>query len=245
MDEVASIAAEPRVNCGKGPARRLRAAERVPAVIYGGNGEPVTVSVGLREIAREIHRPGFFSRLYDLSVNGEKLRVLPRDVQLDPVTDIPVHVDFLRFQSGQKITVSVPVSFREHEASPGLKRGGVLNVVRHEIELVCQVESIPEGIEFDLTGREIGDSLHISDVTLPEGVTPLVTDRDFTVATVAAPTVRKEEEAAAQAEAEAAAEALEAGEEGEEVAEAEGEGEGEAPVETEPKAEKKEGKKEE
>jgi large subunit ribosomal protein L25 len=238
MGEVASIPAEPRVNYGKGPARRLRAAARVPAVIYGGGSEPVGVSVGLREIAREIHRSGFFSRLYDLSVNGEKLRVLPRDVQLDPVTDIPVHVDFLRFEAGQKITVSVPVSFREHEASPGLKRGGVLNIVRHEIELVCQVESIPEEIEFDLTDREIGDSLHISDVTLPEGVTPLVTDRDFTVATVAAPTVRKEEEAAAQAEAEAAAEALEAGEEGEEAAAAEGEGE--APAETESTEEKKE-----
>lgn len=226
MDELITIVAEPRERVGKGGARALRRAGRIPGVIYGGEEDPLPISVDVRDIGREIHRPGFFSRLYDLQLNGKGHRVLPREVQFHPVTDAPLHIDFLRYVAGQKVHVYVPVVFVEQENCQGLRRGGVLNVVRHEIELVSQAEAIPTEIRISLAGYDIGESVHIGAVALPQGVSPAITDRDFTIATIAAPTVKKEEEEEAAArveEVEAAAEA-EAPAEGE-VSEAEGEAE--------------------
>lgn len=221
MSDTIALPAEPRERVGKGAARAVRRAGRVPAVIYGDRKDPLTISLDPRDVDRELHRPGFFATLYDVEVGGKKHRVLPRDVQLDPVSDRTVHVDFLRVAQDTEVTVNVPVNFVNEEESPGLKRGGVLNIVRHEIEFSCRADAIPQQIELDLTGLEIGDSVHISMVKLPDGVTPTITDRDFTIATVAAPSAVKAEAAEEQAAAE--------GEEGEapagEEAAAEGEGE--------------------
>ena len=170
-------------------------------------------------------RRGFFARLYDLKVNGDVIRVLPRDVQVDPVTDAPLHIDFIRYVKGAALAVSVEVRFEGQEECEGLKRGGVLNIVRHEVELLCPLEAIPEFIVADVAGCEIGDSIHISQIELPEGVTPTITDRDFTVATIAAPTVIvepvDEEEGEEGEELEEGAE--EGAEEGEAAPDAEGE----------------------
>ena len=221
MSDTIALPAEPRERVGKGAARAVRRAGRVPAVIYGDRKDPLTISLDPRDVDRELHRPGFFATLYDVEVGGKKHRVLPRDVQLDPVSDRTVHVDFLRVAQDTEVTVNVPVNFINEEESPGLKRGGVLNIVRHEIEFSCRADAIPQQIELDLTGLEIGDSVHISMVKLPDGVTPTITDRDFTIATVAAPSAVKAEAAEEQAAAE--------GEEGEAPAgeEAADEGEGE------------------
>ncbi len=221
MSDTIALPAEPRERVGKGAARAVRRAGRVPAVIYGDRKDPLTISLDPRDVDRELHRPGFFATLYDVEVGGKKHRVLPRDVQLDPVSDRTVHVDFLRVAQDTEVTVNVPVNFVNEEESPGLKRGGVLNIVRHEIEFSCRADAIPQQIELDLTGLEIGDSVHISMVKLPDGVTPTITDRDFTIATVAAPSAVKAEAAEEQAAAE--------GEEGEAPAgeEAAEEGEGE------------------
>lgn len=227
MSDTIALPAEPRERVGKGAARAVRRAGRVPAVIYGDRKDPLTISLDPRDVDRELHRPGFFATLFDVEVGGKKHRVLPRDVQLDPVSDRTVHVDFLRVAQDTEVTVNVPVNFMNDEESPGLKRGGVLNIVRHEIEFSCRADAIPQQIEIDLTGLDIGDSVHISMIQLPEGVTPTITDRDFTIATVAAPSAVKAEAAEEQA---AAAEGEE-GEvpEGEEGEVQEGEGEGEEP----------------
>ena len=232
MADITSITAEVRERAGKGAARAERQAGRVPAVIYGNKEQPVTVSVSPRTLQQELHKPGFFTRVFEVEVNGNKHLVLPRDVQLHPVTDSPIHVDFLRVTKNTKINVGVPVIFLNDEKSPGLKRGGVLNIVRHEIELACNAMEIPHSLTADLDGLDIGDAIHISHIALPEGVQPVISDRDFTVATIAAPSKLKsaEEEAAEAAEAEAAeAEAAEAGE-------------GEAKPEGEAKKEKEEEK---
>lgn len=226
MAEVANLAADEREGAGKGAARALRRSGRVPAVIYGDKKEPLAISIDWHDLAHELHQPGFLSRLYDISVNGGKHRVLPRDVQLHPVTDAPLHVDFLRIGAGAMINVAVTVIFENEEESPGLKRGGVLNIVRRDIELVCPATAIPEALRVDLSGLDIGDSVHISDIALPPDCEPTIADRDFTVATIAAPTVITEEEEAAEAVEGEEVEALE-GEEGEAV---EGEA-GEAPAE--------------
>ncbi|MDJ0934508.1 MAG: 50S ribosomal protein L25/general stress protein Ctc [Kiloniellales bacterium] len=227
MSDTIALPAEPRERVGKGAARAVRRAGRVPAVIYGDRKDPLTISLDPRDVDRELHRPGFFATLFDVEVGGKKHRVLPRDVQLDPVSDRTVHVDFLRVAQDTEVTVNVPVNFTNDEESPGLKRGGVLNIVRHEIEFSCRADAIPQQIEIDLTGLDIGDSVHISMIQLPDGVIPTITDRDFTIATVAAPSAVKAEAAEEQA---AAAEGEE-GEvpEGEEGEVQEGEGEGEEP----------------
>ncbi len=193
MVDVTSLAASSRSQSGKGPARAARRAGLVPAIIYGNNLEPVSISVERKALERQNHVPGFFIRLVDVSLDGETHRVLPRDVQFHPVSDVPLHVDFLRFSADRKITVAVPVHFGNEEESPGLKRGGVLNIVRHEVEVLCTADNIPQIFEIDLTGLEIGDAVHASMVALPEGVAFTITDRDFTIATVAAPTVVAEE----------------------------------------------------
>ncbi len=189
MSDQVTIEALPREPRGKGGARALRREGRMPAIVYGGGGEPLSVSLNYNVLERELGRRGFFARLYDLKVNGDVIRVLPRDVQVDPVTDAPLHIDFIRYVKGATLAVSVEVRFEGQEESEGLKRGGVLNIVRHEVELLCPLEAIPEFLVANVAGSEIGDSIHISQIELPEGVTPTITDRDFTVATIAAPTI--------------------------------------------------------
>jgi large subunit ribosomal protein L25 len=202
MPEILSLSAEARPRAGKGASRATRRAGRIPAIVYGDHKEPVLVSLEPRELHRAMARTGFFASLVDVNVDGETHRTLPRDVQIHPVTDLPLHVDFMRVGAHAQITVTVPVVFINHERSGGLRRGGILNVVRHGIEVVCSVDSIPERVVVDLTGLEIGDSLHIHSVELPEGVRPVVHERDFTIASIAASSaVREEALAAAQSAA--------------------------------------------
>lgn len=221
--ETASLGAEARGATGKGPSRAARRAGRVPAVLYGGADEPMSLSLDRRELVLAVEKGGFTSKLLDLQFGSDAQRVLPREVQVHPVTDVPIHVDFLRITADSKINVMVAVIFINEEESPGLKRGGVLNVVRHEVELICGAESIPERLTADLTGLDIGDGIHISSIALPEGVTPAISDRDFTVATVAAPTIHVDEEEEKE------------GEEGEEGVEGEEGAEGEVGAEGETK----------
>ena len=219
MADINTLAAEPREQGGKGTARAARRAGRIPAVIYGNKEEPVMVTLERRVLEHELHKGGFFTQLVDLDVGGTKHRVLPRDAQYHPVTDRPLHVDFLRFSADRKITVEVPVNFLNEEEAPGIRVGGVLNIVRHEVEVSCTADRIPEHFDVDLTGLEIGDSIHAHSLSLPDGVELTITDRDFTIATIAAPTVmptEEEEEEAAQAEAAAEAEGEGAEEEKEE-----------------------------
>jgi large subunit ribosomal protein L25 len=180
----------------------------IPGIVYGGSADPVPVQVDEHTLLRMHNTGAFLQTLVMLEIGSQKTRVIPRAVQLDPVTDRPVHVDFMRLTPGGTISLDIPVHFRGHENSPGLKRGGVLNVVRHEVAMLCPVDNIPEYIEGDLSGLDIGNSLHISAFALPEGVKPLIRERDFTVATIAPPTTFVEEtpQAAAAVEgAEAAA----------------------------------------
>jgi large subunit ribosomal protein L25 len=204
MAESPQLSIELRERAGKGAARTVRRAGRVPGVIYGGKQEPILISLDPAELKRELHKIGFFATLFDLKLDGAAHRVLPRDVHFDPVTDKPLHVDFMRVTGDSKVVVQVPVEFINEPKSPGLKRGGVLNIVRHEIELRCPVDSIPQKITVDLDGLDIGDSIHISHVTLPPNVRPTV-DRDFTVASIAAPSAVRAEALEAQAAAQAAA----------------------------------------
>jgi large subunit ribosomal protein L25 len=222
MSETVLIAAEPRERAGKGAARAARRGGLIPAVIYGAKKEPSLINLPEKELTRQIHAGGFFARLYDVKVGSDKERVLARDVQLDPVSDRPMHVDFLRVSASSKVTVEVPVSFINEESCPGLIKGGVLNIVRHEIELACRADAIPHEIEIDLTDYDFGDGIHISQVALPDGVEPTIVDRDFTIATIAAPVVHTEEEEAAEGEEEEI-EGVEGEVEGEEGAEGAGE----------------------
>jgi large subunit ribosomal protein L25 len=189
MADISQLAAEVRERAGKGAARATRRAGRVPAVIYGNKQDPVMISLDPRELNIELRHTGFFSRVYEVDIAGTKHRVLPRDLQVHPITDHPLHLDFMRFSAKTRLNVDVEVVFLNEEASPGLKEGGVLNIVRHAVELRCRPDDIPESLTVDLTGLEIGDSVHISAVTLPEDVELTITDRDFTIATIAAPTV--------------------------------------------------------
>jgi large subunit ribosomal protein L25 len=201
MAEIQEISAEMRGGTGTGAAREVRRQSRVPGVVYGGGEQPVAISVGRRDLDKALLRGGFLNTVYQLKLDGRAIRVLPRDVQHHVVSDAPLHVDFMRLAKDARVTVMVPVHFINQDKSRGLSLGGVLNVVRHEIELSCPADFIPEFLEIDLEGREIGDSIHISAVKLPEGSRPTITDRDFTVATVAPPTVQTEEAPAAEAAA--------------------------------------------
>ena len=189
MSEINELKAEVREGVGKGAARAIRRSGRVPAVIYGDKKEPKPISLPYKEVDMKIRSGGFLTTLLMIDVDGDKVRVIPKDFQLDPVRDFPMHVDFLRIAKGAQLTLEIPVSFVNEEESPGLTRGGVLNVVRYAVELTVPADSIPESLTADLTGLDIGDGIHISDIELPEGVTPTITDRDFTIATVAAPAV--------------------------------------------------------
>jgi large subunit ribosomal protein L25 len=194
MSEALTLPAEARERAGKGASRALRREGRVPAVVYGNNEEPTTIHVEEKELVRQLMTGHFFNSVVTIEVNGKAVRTLPKDVAFHPVTDRPLHADFLRISADHKVHVEVPVVFANEEASPGLKRGGVLNIVRHELELVCAPDSIPGEIVIDVTGLEVGASIHISHVTLPAGVASAITDRDFTIATIVAPSSLKSEE---------------------------------------------------
>lgn len=211
MAQTHQLNAEVRERAGKGAARATRRAGRVPAVIYGNKQEPVLISVDPVDLMKELQQPGFFSHVYEIAVGGETYKVLARDLQTHPINDLPTHVDFMRFSKKTRLAVDVFVEFINEEECPGLKEGGVLNVVRHDVELRCSPDAIPESLAADLSGLQIGDTLHISAITLPEGAELTITDRDFTVATIAAPTIFTEVED-------------EEGEEGEGVEGEEGEG---------------------
>jgi len=187
MSDMLTFVAEDRSAVGKGAARSLRNAGRVPAVIYGEKKDQLMVSLEARALRRELQNPRFYSTLCALEVGGKPVRVLPREIQLHPVSDEPIHADFVYVSKGAAVTVDVQVVFLNEEICPGIKRGGVLNVVRREVELVCPADAIPEKIELDLGEADIGDSLHFSHAVVPDGVAPTITDRDFTIATIAAP----------------------------------------------------------
>lgn len=188
MVQVVTFKVEKREKAGKGAARAVRRLGLVPGVIYGDKQEPVLVQMDPRQLIAALHKPGFYAHQYDLVVEGgETHRVMAQDVQFHVVTDAPQHVDFLRVNENTRVHVEVEVEFVNHNAAPGLKRGGILNVVRHEIEVIARPGDVPEKIVADLTGLDINDSLHISAVKLPEGVRPAISDRDFTIATIAAP----------------------------------------------------------
>ena len=204
MSDAITLPAETRDRAGKGASRALRREGRVPAVIYGGKEEPTPIHVEAKELVRLLDTGHFMNSIVEIEVGGKKMKTLPKDVSLHPVTDRPVHADFFRLAKGAKVEVQVPVVFVNEAASPGLKKGGVLNIVRHELELVCDAEKIPSEIEIDVEGKEVGDSIHISEVTLPEGSESAITDRDFTIATLVAPSALKkaEEETGEEVDAE-------------------------------------------
>jgi len=204
MAQATELKAQARSGVGKGAARALRRQGFVPAVIYGEKQPPLPVSITYKDAMKRIYDGGFLSHVITLDVDGEKHRVIPRDYQLDPVKDNALHVDFLRVGANTTLDVQVHVTFINEEQSPGLKRGGTLNVVRHTVEVSAPADAIPEEIVVDLAGTDIGDSLHISAVTLPKGVTPKITDRDFTIATIVAPSGLRSADAEGGDEAEEA-----------------------------------------
>ena len=219
MSDVLTLSAETRERAGKGASRAIRREGRVPAVIYGQKQEPLSIHIEEKALVKMLNTGHFMNSVVMIEAGGEATRTLPKDVQFHPVTERPMHVDFLRIAKNAKVTVGVPVHFINEEKAPGLKRGGVLNVVRHELELVCDASRIPDDIVIDLAGYDVGDSIHISAVTLPEGSTSAIEDRDFTIATIVAPSALKSTEGDTEA-APAAGEVPTVGEEGE--------GEGEA-----------------
>ncbi|PKA41204.1 50S ribosomal protein L25/general stress protein Ctc [Rhizobium sullae] len=201
--ETYELKAEARERVGKGSARELRRNGLIPAVIYGDKQAPISIALNTNEVTKRIHAGGFMTTVATIDVGGQKYKVLPKDYQRDPVRDFMMHVDFLRVSGNTQVTVEIPVHFINEEKSQ-VKIGGVLNIVRHTIEVQCPADAIPEFFNIDLTGKKIGDSIHISEVTLPKGVTTVI-DRDFTVATIVAPAAGVEEEAPAEGEGEAEA----------------------------------------
>ncbi|KRA83283.1 50S ribosomal protein L25/general stress protein Ctc [Altererythrobacter sp. Root672] len=215
MSDALTLPAELRERAGKGASRALRRDGRVPAVIYGGKDEPIAIHVEERVLSRQLNTGHFMNSIVMLEIGGKTVRTLPKDVALHPVSDRPLHVDFFRLTKNAKVEVAVPVVFVNEDASPGLKKGGVLNVVRHDLELVCEADKIPSEVQLDVTGLDIGDSIHISNVALPQGSESAITDRDFTIATIVAPSALKQSAAAAAEEgAEEAGEAAEEASEG-------------------------------
>lgn len=206
------LKATARPRAGKGAARQARREGKVPAVIYGDGKPPETIALDYNELWKQFLKGHFTSTVFEIDMDGKKHLVIPRDMQLDPVKDQPIHVDFLRIGKEGLIRVEVAVRFVNETLSPGLKRGGVLNIVRHEIEVTCPYDKIPAYFEVDLEGLEIGRSIHISAVNLPQGVVPTIKDRDFTIATIAGAVKQEEEPAAAAAATEAAATAAASGE---------------------------------
>jgi large subunit ribosomal protein L25 len=197
MPEITTLSAERRLRAGKGATRVTRRMGRVPGIIYGGDRDPMLISLDPRELSRALTKRGFLAMVVEVRVDDDVHRTLPRDVQYHPATDEPLHVDFMRVGVDTRVTVTVPVAFINPEMSIGLRRGGILNIVRHGIALICQVDNIPEQLVVDLNGLDIGDSVHISAVTLPPGSRLAITDRDFTIASIAASSAVREEAAAA------------------------------------------------
>ena len=204
MSDALTLPAESRERAGKGASRALRREGRVPAVIYGGKEEPQPIHVEAKLLSLQLGTGHFMNSIVMIELGGQAIRTLPKDVAFHPVTSRPIHADFLRLGKDAKVDVNVPVVFINEEDSPGLKRGGVLNIVRHELELVCDADKIPTEVQIDVTGREVGDSIHISHVNLPARSASKIDDRDFTIATIVAPSaLKKAEGAAAAAEGEA------------------------------------------
>ncbi|MCB1510890.1 MAG: 50S ribosomal protein L25/general stress protein Ctc [Hyphomicrobiaceae bacterium] len=195
--QIQELLATARPRAGKGAARAVRREGKVPAVIYGNKETPETIAVDNNELTRLLRRGHFMSSVFDIKLDGRTVRALPRDIQFDPVKDFPIHVDFQRVAADGRIRIAIPVEIINEDKSPGMKRGGVLNMVRHEIEVFCPADRIPATLEIDLAGVEIGTSIHISAIALPEGVTPTITDRDFTVITVAGSAAAKSDANAA------------------------------------------------
>jgi large subunit ribosomal protein L25 len=204
MATVKELKATARPKSGKGAARAERRAGRVPGVIYGNNQPPTTISVDDKELRQRILAGRFLTTIYDIDLEGKKHRVIPRDFHLDPVKDFPIHVDFMRLGDGATIRISVPLHVERADASPGVKRGGTVNIVTHAIDLECSVDNIPQFVEVDVSGLEIGYSLHLSDIKLPGGVKSL-TREDATLVTIVPPSGYAEEQKAAAAAAAAAA----------------------------------------
>lgn len=194
MSDLLHLPAETRERAGKGASRALRREGRVPAVIYGGNEEPLAIHVEEKLLVKQLGTGHFFNSIVEVEVGGKTVRTLPKDVAFHPVNDRPLHADFLRLSANSTVHVEVPVIFVNEDASPGLKRGAVLNIVRHELELVCEADKIPDDIAIDVTGLDVGASIHISHVALPAGVKSAITDRDFTIATIVAPSGLRSEE---------------------------------------------------
>jgi large subunit ribosomal protein L25 len=194
MRESYELAGARRERVGKGAARALRREAKLPAVIYGDKKDPIPVALPYKEVNLLIQGGAFMTTVGTINVDGDKHQVIAKDFELDPVRDFPMHVDFLRVSKGATLTVNIPVHFLNEETSPGLKAGGVLNVVRHEVELNCPANAIPESLELDLGAAELGDTLGISAISLPDGAEPTITDRDFVIATIASPAALKSEE---------------------------------------------------
>ncbi len=228
-----------RKKIGKSNSKNLRNDGKVPAIIYGDKKESNYIFLEYLDIMKEMSKTGFFSTVFNLNINKKKIKVLPREVQTDPLNNKPIHIDFLRVTPESKINISVPIIFINEDESPGLKSGGVLNTVRRDIDLICKIKNIPEKLEANLKDLEVGSVVHMSDIILPEGVLPVIADRDFTIATIAAPTIMTVEEEKPETEGEEGAEGAE-GEEGVEVKEGEEgskEGKSEETKETEAKKE--------
>lgn len=194
MSDIVKMSVEPRPGVGKGAARAARRAGFVPGVIYGDKKDPVTIQIKGNELLKTLNSGGFYTTIFDIDVAGEQHRVIPKDIQKNKLNGLPEHVDFMRLTKGAKIVVMIPVSFLNEETSAGLKEGGTLNVVRHEVELSVLPDNMPETVEIDLEKFEIGSTINISDANLPEGAEPTITDRDFTIATIMEPRAAVEEE---------------------------------------------------
>ena len=194
MSDTYVLEGQLRDRVGKGASRELRRNKMVPAVIYGDKKDPLPIALPYKELSMKLHGGGFMTTIATIEINGEKHKVLPKDYQLDPVRDFVDHVDFLRISKNTVVTVEIPVHFENEEDCPGLKKGGVLNIVRHAVEVNCPADSIPDSFSIDLLPFDLGDSINISSVTLPEGVEPTITDRDFTICTIASPAGLKSDE---------------------------------------------------
>jgi large subunit ribosomal protein L25 len=203
MSDQLTLSAETRNGAGKGASRELRRQNRVPAVIYGNKQEPELIHVEEKALIKLLMTGHFSNSVVEIELGGKKQITIPKDVAFHPVSDRPLHVDFLRIVKGAKVDVEVPVVFVNEGASPGLKRGGVLNIVRHELELICDNDKIPDDIQIDVSGFDIGDSIHISNVKLPKGSESKITDRDFTIATIVAPSALTSTDGDATGEGEA------------------------------------------
>ena len=221
---MSNLKAIKRENTSSGSNNKLRSEGFIPAILYGGKEANKNISIEKKDIKNLIHSDTFLSKVLELDIDGKKEKVIPRDVAFNVVSEEPIHIDFMRIVSGKKIILEIPVKFINHPDSPGLKRGGVLNIVRRKVELKCPAENIPDEIIIDLAGTDIGTSIKISSVKLPENVIPTITDRDFVIATVASPTVMKEPEKPAEGEAVAEGAEGETPTEGAEAAAKDGEG---------------------